>query len=316
MVLWHSTSAAPAQIDIDLWHGFTGLRGEAIARLARQFNASQTALRVRPVYKGGDGNLVGLALAAQREKRAPHLLQLGQASSATLAATRNAYRPAQLVLQEGGYRLRPDSYFPGSLDSSIDTMGRVMSLPLGAASVAFYFNREIFRKAGLDPDQPPHTWREVQDAAMKIIDAEVSSCGFASDRQTWVLVENILAMHEESVIEQAGPFSHVAALNFSNRLLVRHIGMLSSWAKSDLFSYFGPNNEAGERFAAGECAMLASSSALYPQLLAKSPGQFGMAPMPVYDDFPPHRTLSSGSSIWVLAGKTQKEYRGVASFLA
>ncbi|OFZ99610.1 MAG: hypothetical protein A3H35_17050 [Betaproteobacteria bacterium RIFCSPLOWO2_02_FULL_62_17] len=314
-VMWFSTSAAPAQVDIDLWHGFTGLRSEAITRLANQFNASQSAWRVRPVYKGSNADLVGLGLAAQREKRAPHLLHLDQAGGAALAANRKAYRPVQMLLQDGAQRFRPDIYLPGALETSTDTLGRVMSLPLGAASVAFYFNREIFLNAGLNPDKPPHTWREVQEAAMKIIDAEISACGFASDRQTWVLVENVLAMSDESVTEQAGPFSHITALNFSNRLLMRHIGMLSSWAKSELFSYFGPNNEAGERFAAGECAMLASSSALYAQLLAKSPTRFGMAPMPVYEDFPPHRTLSSGSSIWVLTGKPQKEYRGVASFL-
>ena len=316
LVLWHSTSATPAQVDIVLWHAFSGLRGEAITRLAGQFNASQTAWRLLPTYKGDNPDLVGLALAAQRDKRAPHLLQLGQAEGATLAAKRNAYRPVHLVLQEGGNRFRPDAYFPGVLDSSTDTLGRLMSMPLGTATVAFYFNREIFLKAGLDPARPPHTWREVQEAAAQIIDAKISSCGFARDRQTWVLVENILAMYDESVVEQAGPYSHVSALNFSNRLLMRHIGMLSSWAKSDLFSYFGPNNEAGERFAAGECAMLASTSALYAQLLAKSPRQFGMAPMPVYDDFPHRQTLGNGSSIWVLAGKPQMEYQGSASFLA
>ena len=316
LALWHCNWVAGAQmVDIDLWHSFTGLRSEAITQLAGQFNVSQSTWRVRPVYKSAP-ELLSLAFAAQREKRAPHMLQLDQAGAAALAANRNAYRPVQLVFQEGGYRLGTENYFPGTLDASMDTLGRVMSLPLGAATVAFYFNREIFVKAGLNPDKPPHTWREVQDAAAKIIDAEVSSCGFTSDRQAWVLVENILAMYDESIIEKAGPFSQVSALNFSNRLLMRHIGMLSSWAKSDLFSYFGPNNEAGERFAAGECAMLASSSALYAQLLARAPTRFGMVPMPVYDDYPHRLTLSSGSSIWILSGKPQKDYRGIASFLA
>ena len=112
--------------------------------------------------------------------------------------------------------------------------------------------------------------------------------------------------------------SHVSALSFSNRLLVRHVGMLSSWAKSGIFSYFGPQSEASERFAAGECAMLSGSSSLYPRLSATLGTQLVMQPLPVYDDFssPNSRALSSGSSLWVLAGRDRKDYKGVGLFLA
>ena len=48
--------------------------------------------------------------------------------------------------------------------------GRRYALPFtGDASVMFY-NRELFRQAGLDPERPPRTWAEFLDAARRISD--------------------------------------------------------------------------------------------------------------------------------------------------
>ena len=306
-----------AQTSLELWHGLTGVRAQALTRLIEDFNASQRGFRVRPVFKESDREFVPALVNAQRTGHAPHLVHLDQASGQNLATYRNAIRPAQLVMREAVPGGKPPKYLPGVIEPSTDTMGRVVSLPLGASTAAFFVNRSLFAKAGLDPNASLRTWRDVQIAALKIIDSEAAGCAFTSDRQAWVLVENVLALHDQPFMETAGPFSHVAKLNFSNRLLVRHVGMLASWSTSDIFSYFGPNGEAGERFAAGECAMLAGPSSLYPRLFATLGETLTMAPMPVYDDItsPQSRSLSSANSLWVLAGKPAKEYKGVGLFL-
>ena len=317
-MLGFAQSPSQAQTDLELWHRFSGPRAVAISQLAKNFNASQLVYRILPVAKDGEQDMVRAALDAQRKGHAPHMLHLDQVSGLALSLQRNAYRPVQLVMQEAGHAQKFNNYLPGIMDAATDTLGRVVSLPMGVASIAFYFNRAMFAKAGIAADVKLHTWRDVQDAALRIVDTEAAACAFASDRQAWVLIENILAMHDQSFTERAGPFSHVSGLSFSNRLLVRHVGMLSSWAKSGIFSYYGPQNEASERFEAGECAMLAGSSSLYPQLSAALGEQLVMQPMPVYDDItsPQSRTLSSGSGLWVLAGRSKTDYKGVGAFLA
>jgi sn-glycerol 3-phosphate transport system substrate-binding protein len=107
-------------------------------------------------------------------------------------------------------------------------------------------------------------------------------------------------------------------LAFNRGLMVRWISMLSSWLKAGYFSYSGRENEGEARFASGECAMLTSSSASYAQLLGRARFDVGVAQLPYYDDFSaaPQNTLVGGSGLWVIAGRTSGEYRGVARFLA
>ncbi len=46
--------------------------------------------------------------------------------------------------------------------------GRVYGLPWVQGSRALFYNRDLFRRAGLDPDDPPETWDELLDAARRI----------------------------------------------------------------------------------------------------------------------------------------------------
>src|SRR6185295_4221187 len=147
--------------------------------------------------------------------------------------------------------------------------------------------------------------------------------------QSWVLVENMSAWHNQRFATQgngmsAGTGNGVAAaaggprLAFNTRLMVRWISTLSSWHKAGYFSYSGRRDEAEARFASGECAILVSSSAAYPALRKRAGFDVGLAQLPYYDDFDeaPQNTLVAGSALWALAGASAAQYRGVASFFA
>jgi multiple sugar transport system substrate-binding protein len=46
--------------------------------------------------------------------------------------------------------------------------GRVYGIPWVQGSRALFYNRGLFRRAGLDPDRPPRTWEELLDASRRI----------------------------------------------------------------------------------------------------------------------------------------------------
>lgn len=49
--------------------------------------------------------------------------------------------------------------------------GKTFGVPSGAYTLGLIYNRDLFEKAGLDPDSPPTTWDEVRTAAKAIHDA-------------------------------------------------------------------------------------------------------------------------------------------------
>lgn len=74
--------------------------------------------------------------------------------------------------------VRPADIFPGPL-SSVSYEGGIYGLPRGANTIALYYNADMFRAAGLDPDNPPATWDELYDAAKKLTDPSKNVYGLA-----------------------------------------------------------------------------------------------------------------------------------------
>ena len=107
-----------------------------------------------------------------------------------------------------------------------------------------------------------------------------------------------------------------AHLNFNTIMLVRHISLLSSWVKGELFTYAGRKNEPEAKFFSGECAMLTSSSAAYANIKKNAKFDFGVSKLPYYEEEPgaPFNTIIGGASLWAMAGKKPAEYKGVAAF--
>ena len=68
-----------------------------------------------------------------------------------------------LLKKSGAY----DNLEPAHVQASTKD-GHVYGVPYVADTSLYLYNKDLFRKAGLDPDNPPATWDELADAAKKI----------------------------------------------------------------------------------------------------------------------------------------------------
>jgi sn-glycerol 3-phosphate transport system substrate-binding protein len=308
---------AEASTEIRFWHAMSGPRGDELEQLAARFNASQVEYRVVPRYKGTEEQTLALALGSRRSIWGPHIFQVYEAGTADVMAQAHAVRPLWEVMAEAGLPLDPN-YFPAVAGAFSDAQGRLLALPFNISTPVLYYNRAAFRKAKLDAGSPPRTWYEMPAVLGALVDSG-SSCAFTTAWQSWILLENMSAWHnEEFATGHNGMDGADARLAFNRGLMVRWISMLNSWMKAGYFTYSGRENEGEARFASGECAMLTSSSASYAQLLGRAKFDVGVAQLPYYDDLSaaPQNTLVGGAGLWVIAGRTKREYRGVARFLA
>jgi len=79
---------------------------------------------------------------------------------------------------EASEMVNPADIFPGPL-SSVTYEGGIYGLPRGANTIALYYNADMFRAAGLDPDSPPQTWDELYETAKTLTDPEKNVYGLA-----------------------------------------------------------------------------------------------------------------------------------------
>ena len=308
--------AQAAPIEIQWWHALTGALADQVNSIANKFNASQSDYKVVPVFKGSYADTMTAAIAAYRSGKAPDIVQIFEVGTATMMAGGKAIRPVYEVMAQAHEKFDPNSYMPAVTSYYSDTKGRMVSMPFNSSTPVFFYNKDMFKKAGLDPNKPPKTWEEVEADALKLKDAGIA-CPYTSSWEVWVQLENMSAWHNVPFASKDNGFGGLdAKLEINNEVIVRHIAKLSSWAKSGLFVYPGRGNQGDAKFYGGDCAMSTASSALYGHIKRNSKFAFGVSELPYYPEVKgaPQNTIIGGASLWVMGGKKPIEYKGVAKF--
>jgi sn-glycerol 3-phosphate transport system substrate-binding protein len=316
MALAVSATSAHAVTEITWWHAMSGALGERVAGLAEQFNKSQSDYKVTPVFKGSYDEAMAAAIAAYRAGNAPHILQVFEVGTATMMYSKGAIVPVTEVMKTAGEKFDSKLYVPAVAGYYTSPKGDMVSFPFNSSTTVFYYNKDAFAKAGLDPNKPPVTWQEVVAAAAKI-KASGEKCAYTTGWQSWVHLESFSAWHNVEFASKNNGFGGLdARLKFNSPLHVKHIENLSNWAKQGYFTYAGRKNEAEAKFYSGECTMLTSSSAAYANITKNAKFKFGVATLPYYNDVQgaPQNTIIGGASLWAMAGKKPDEYKGVAKF--
>lgn len=317
-------SNAQAQVEIRFWHSMTGALGDRVNGLADRFNQSQKAYKVVPVYKSTDIDLVAAAGAAAGTRDAPDIVQVSDLHTEDMIEAggsgkhrKTLFKPLYKLTPDAGRKFDPRLFLPAFAGSYSDKVGHMLSLPFAGWTPVFYYNKEAFKKAGLDPAVAPKTWPEVQAAAQAIIDGRVTPCRYTTGTQSWVHVENLHAWDNEEFATKLNGYDGLGTeLVFNDRLEVRHISLLSAWLKGKLFTRSKSTQEAEEKFASGECAMLTSSSAAYPAIKKNASFDFAVSALPYYEDYKgaPQNTIVDGDSLWAMAGRKPASYKGIAQF--
>ena len=309
---------AMAQTEIQWWHSMGGALGEWINDLANDFNKSQTEYKIVATFKGSYDESMTAAIAAFRAGNAPHILQVFEVGTATMMASKGAIVPVGELMKKAGVTFDPNAYVPAVAGYYTAPNGQMLSFPFNSSTTVFHYNKDAFKAAGIDPNSPPRTWPEVALAAAKL-KASGHKCPFTTSWVSWTQLESFAAWHNTEFASKGNGMRGIdARLNFNGPLHVRHIENLGNMARQGLFVYKGRGNAADATFVSGECAMTTGSSALYGNISRNAKFASGIAPLPYYPDVTgaPQNTVIGGASLWVMSGKKDAEYKGVARFFA
>ena len=307
-----TTTSAFAVTEISWWHAMTGANNEVVETLSKEFNESQTEYKVTPVFKGTYPETLNAGIAAFRAKQPPTIMQVFDAGTGTMMAAEGAIKPVADILSMGGKPFDKSQYLPGIVSYYSKPDGTMLSFPYNSSSPILFYNKDIFKKAGLDTENPPKTWNEVWDAAKKIKSSGAAPCGFTSTWLTWIHTENFAAWNNyQWGTQENGIAGPNVELKINAKPFVDHFQALADLAKDGTFKYGGRTSEAKQIFLAGECGIFTESSGGLGDI-AKSGMNYGTGTLPY--DTESQNTIPGGASLWVFAGKSDEEYKGVAAF--
>jgi sn-glycerol 3-phosphate transport system substrate-binding protein len=190
----------------------------------------------------------------------------------------------------------------------------MLSFPFNSSSMVMWINLDALKKAGIET--PPKTWPEVFAGARKL-HATSPTCGFSSAWITWGLIEQFSAWHNVPIGTKAnGLDGFDTVFEFNTPLETKLLENLVELQKDKSYDYSGRTNTGEGRFTSGECPMFMTSSAFYPSAKANAKFNFTAVPMPYFPDVKdaPQNSIIGGASLWVMAGKSPEEYKGIAKF--
>ncbi|MFP4327737.1 MAG: sn-glycerol-3-phosphate ABC transporter substrate-binding protein UgpB [Paracoccaceae bacterium] len=320
LALGAALSPAWAQTEIQWWHAMGGELGEKLEAIVDGYNASQSDYRVVPSFKGTYGETMTAAIAAFRAREQPAIVQVFEVGTGTMMAAEGAIYPVYQLMSDMEEPFDPSEYLPSVVGYYTDTDGNMLSMPFNSSTPIVYYNKDVFEKAGLDPETPPKTWGELEAFSRQIIDSGAASCGFTSGWISWVQLENFSAWHNQPIGTLENGFGGLGTeLTVNGPVQVKHWENMARWQEEDIFQYGGPvgGNDAPPKFYTQECAIYMNSSASQAGVVANATEfEVGYGMLPYYDDVEgaPQNSIIGGATLWVMAGRPEAEYKAVADF--
>jgi len=316
MLLAASYSAsALAVTEVQWWHAMGGVNGERVNKIAADFNATQSEFKVVPSYKGNYTETMTAAIAAFRAKEQPHIVQVFEVGTATMMAAKGAIYPVEQVMKDAGEPFDKSIYLPAVISYYQTSSGELLSMPFNSSTPVLWYNKDAFKKAGVA--SPPKTWDDMKIASEKLVAAGYK-CGFSFGWQSWVMIENFSSWHNLPMGTRENGFAGLdTSFSFNNDKVKNRIASIADWSKDKLFTYGGRRGDSLSMYTNGECGMWMNSSAYYGSIKKQAKFDFGQTMLPLDTDVAskPQNSIIGGATLWVLKGRDQDDYKGVAKFM-
>lgn len=291
-------AAAPvAPVEFELAHNLGAVGEDRLQAIVDRFNKES-------------GSTLKLVRLEQGDKPAALNLVRRYDMSDVLSQPKQ-FAPLHEVMAKAGSPLKFGELSGDLKAGVVDAKGKLVALPVLYSTPVLFYNKNAFRKAKLNPDQPPKTWFEMQGMLDKLQDAGYA-CPYTSSWPVWVHVDNVSAISGVPATTDKGQ------LTFNGLPQVKHIAMMATWTKANYYKNFGRRNEASARFNDGECAMITTDSREHVDFREAKGVELGVAPLPYHDDVYGGRqsSLADGASLWVGAGRSPAQYKQVVKFVS
>lgn len=162
-------AAAPARaVDLQFYFPVAvgGGAANTIQSLVDEYTKAHPDVKIDAIYSGSYQDTTAKVITAARGGNPPQI-------TVSLSTDMFTFLDDGLILPFNDY-VKGDAgekwlngFYPAfMLNSQLD--GKVYGIPFQRSTPVLYWNKDAFKAAGLNPDQPPATWKEMLDDAKKL----------------------------------------------------------------------------------------------------------------------------------------------------
>ncbi len=284
--------AAEPVTTINFWHYQTSNR-EVLTQTIKDFEAANPDIKVQELFK----DLTNLATdiqAARMVDRAPDVAQVLARLTIGMVESSNP-----VALDAG-----PDkgAFLAGIAPNFLATgiyKGHPYAVPQSFGTPILYVNKDIFRAAGLDPEQPPRSWQELREQALQIKQKTGKYALFVSTGGRDVGPQQMIVNAGADMLSE-----DFRRATFATPDAIAAMQLWQDMAVTDKSLAVFTERENYSLFMAGQVGMMVTSVASFQgaQRSAKGVFDLGVAHYPTWGD-KPRRVPNSGSSLMIFSEK-------------
>jgi sn-glycerol 3-phosphate transport system substrate-binding protein len=145
---------------------------KTIDQYAADFNKENPDLNVTPVYSGTYQETIVKVLTAHKAGKPPTAAILLSTDTFTLA-DEDAIVPIDNFVKTDADREWMKSFFPAFMLNG-QFANKTWGVPFQRSTVVMYWNKDLFKEAGLDPNTPPKNWAEIISMGQKLTKKDAS----------------------------------------------------------------------------------------------------------------------------------------------
>lgn len=139
---------------------------------AAEFEKQNPGIKIKPIYAGDYVQTIGKALTAMKGGDTPEMAILLAADIITLT-DENAVVAVDDLAKTAEDKAWLSGFFPGFMENA-QLGGKTYAIPFQRSTPVLYWNKDLFKEAGLDPEKGPANWQEMADFAKKLTKKDAS----------------------------------------------------------------------------------------------------------------------------------------------
>jgi multiple sugar transport system substrate-binding protein len=155
-------------VTIKFWHSFISSSVPALKELIAKFEGQHPGIKIDAQYIPSGDALIQKLVTAVQSKTAPDISWLHSDYIEALVEADAIYKMEHFINGTDGISQEDlNDIYPALLQFS-SWKGTLYSLPMEATNLGLMYNKDLFKKAGLDPNHPPKDWQELLDFSKKL----------------------------------------------------------------------------------------------------------------------------------------------------
>ncbi len=301
---------------INFWHAFGGGRKLLIQRMVDDFNYTHPKIFVKAENKGSYRDTLNAAILAAQQGNPPHIVQIFEVGS-QLALDSGIFVPFEDNAPSWAHT---EDLIPGVADY-YNFGGKFYSMPWNSSNPILYYNKDIFRKAGLDPEKPPETFEEMLQVCDKIVSSGAAKNCVSWPLHSWFFEQWMANMGAELANNGNGRDARATEVYLTSDAAKEIVSWWKEMYDKGYYAYSGKLEDwdgADAIFVSGQAAMeiTSTSDVVNRQRDAAQNGfELGTGYLPYPADSGRHGVIVGGASLWISGGHPEEEMKAATEFV-